>query len=94
MAEFTARTIKVTYNGADVTKQFAQYAETLPPLRPTWEDAPELDALQPTFVEWLVTFDWTIRPRVAPRQSCLWRHSFDWRNRKRRHVGHRVGALK
>ena len=29
----------------------------------------------------------SVRPAV--RQSCLWRHSFDWRNRKRGHPTHR-----
>ena len=27
--------------------------------------------------------------RVAKRQSCLWRHSFDWHNRRRGHPTHR-----
>ena len=27
--------------------------------------------------------------RPAVRKSCLWRHSFNWRNRKRGHVLHR-----
>ena len=30
----------------------------------------------------------TVR-RVAKRQSCLWRHSFDWHNRRRGHPTHR-----
>ena len=32
---------------------------------------------------------WAPRPRIASRQACLWRHSFDWRNRKRGHPVHR-----
>jgi hypothetical protein len=46
-------------------------------------------------VEWQIEMtpedwrEWMPRPRIASRQSCLWRHSFDWRNRKRGHPIHR-----
>lgn len=31
-----------------------------------------------------------VRTRIVTRQSCLWRHSFDWHNRKRGHPQHRA----
>ena len=77
------QTVTITYNGADITKYFEQNAIQLPELRPTFE----FTVTPEDWVEWA---GWTIRPRVASRQSCLWRHSFDWRNRKRGHVTHRV----
>jgi len=90
MTTYTTGKLTVTYNGVDVTEQFGQYAASLPALRPTWEDAPELDKLPPTFAEWLTELHWTVRPRVTTRQFCLWRHSFDWRSRKRGHPVHRT----
>jgi hypothetical protein len=44
-----------------------------------------------TPMDWAEWAGYKVRPRIASRQSCLWRHSFDWRNRKRGHVEHRGG---
>ena len=77
MAVIKATTVKVTYNGAELQQFFADngvnVAEQLAQL-PVHEFTVNL-----RFV--------SVRPAV--RQSCLWRHSFDWRNRKRGHPVHR-----
>jgi hypothetical protein len=83
MATYSAGKVTVTYNGADVTEQLLGVAEQLPPLLPTWEITVLLTAFE-FDAAWL-NAPWRIRPRVVSRQSCLWRNSFDWRNRKRGH---------
>lgn len=71
--------VTITYNGANITKYFFDNVGHLPELGPTWE-------ITMTPADW---YGWAARPRVASRQSCLWRRSLDRHNRKRGHVGHR-----
>jgi len=86
-----ARSIRITYNGKDLTDSLVRDA-----LQETLKEVAGraiADGLNKAFEDMMArAFDWPIKPvrtRVASRQSCLWRHSFDWRNRKRGHVVHR-----
>ncbi len=92
MAVVKGTPVKITYNGADITEHF-----DLDEVRRKLDSLP---AFEFTFTkeEWQsgpTCFDFgmvvVIGPRTASRQSCLWRHSFDWRNRKRGHPVHREG---
>jgi YD repeat-containing protein len=75
---------RLTYNGADLTDCVTDAINGV--VRDAFRDAMN-QRLEQVFVGTL-TFT-RVRPRIASRQSCLWRHSFDWRNRKRGHPIHR-----
>jgi hypothetical protein len=77
MATIKGTSVKVTYNGAKIQQFFADnginVAEQLAQL-PVYEFTVNLRF---------------VAVRIASRQFCLWKHSFDWRNRKRGHPVHR-----
>lgn len=72
---------RLTFNGADITDAINGV------VRDAFRDAIN-QRLEQVFVGTL-TFT-PVRTRTVSRQSCLWRHSFDWRNRKRGHPMHRA----
>ena len=76
---------RLTFNGADLTNCVTDA------LIGVMQDAirDELNrSLEQVFAG---TLSFTpVRTRTVTRQSCLWRHSFNWRNRKRGHPTHRV----
>ena len=85
------RSIRITYNGADLTDSIVR--DALQQELAEVASRAFADSINKAIEDMLArVFDWPLKPvrtRVAPRQSCLWRHSFDWRNRKRGHVTHR-----
>jgi hypothetical protein len=49
------------------------------------------ERLERVLKEWTISFPLKfVRVRPAVRLSCMWRHSFDWRNRQRGHPLHRA----
>lgn len=88
MTTYTTGKVTITYNGVDLlaylkSEEYLQYLNG---------EASLVIDTSPTY-EFTITPEdwrkWTARPRVASRQSCLWRRSLDRHNRKRGHVGHR-----
>ncbi len=80
MAVIKGTSVKVTYNGAEL-QQF---------LAGNGVNVAEQLAQLPTY-EFTINFR-VVAVRPVVRQSCLWRHSFDWRSRKRGHPVHRGPA--
>ena len=81
---------RISYNGVDLTDNFAK--ESL------WEALDDVASrAQEKALQAAADHVWSlaltnvrvVAIRPASRQSCLWRHSFDWRNRKRGHPVHR-----
>ncbi len=77
-------TVRVTYNGKDITPFFASelMAKVMDRLAQDMLEVAKVPPMRGVFAP--------VRTRIVARQSCLWRHSFDWRNRKRGHPVHRA----
>ncbi len=75
---------RLTYNDVDLTDCITDAISGV--VRDAFRDALN-QGIEQAFVGTL-TFT-PVRTRTVTRQSCLWRHSFDWRNRKRGHPTHR-----
>ena len=88
MATIKGISVKVTYNGVELQQFFADNGVNVS------EELDQMEVREFTanlrFVG-LSVIGVRLPSRPAVRQSCLWRHSFDWRNRKRGHPVHREG---
>ena len=82
--------LRITYNGVDLTDNFAR--ESLLQALDDVASRAQEKALQAAADHvWSLTLTnvRVVSVRPASCKSCLWRHSFDWRNRERGHVTHR-----
>ena len=97
MARYSAKGLKITFNGADITEQFQYDGVTeitvdLTDRRTTLDilSDPERVILDLSLGAWLGALTLVrVRP-AAPIRACLWRRNLDGGNwRKRGHVAHR-----
>ncbi len=94
MATQQSINLKILYNGEDLTEHFVKDALNTA-LNDAVANAIKGAVQRASDRVWSIVindmkFNYAVvGVRPAVRQSCLWRHSFDWRNRKRGHPVHR-----
>jgi len=81
---------RILYNGVGLTDNFAKesFLQALDDVASRAQEK-ALQAAADHVWSLALTKVHVVAIRPASRQSCLWRHSFNWRNRKRGHPTHR-----